>query len=184
MQPARRIAKREQTREALIEASLGLFLEHGYEAVTMERVAEAAGVSRRTAFRYFPSKESLVFPRQKQRLELFEQLLAQRSGLEQVRGALLELAELYQGRAGEILAQHRIVQSRPELLGRDFQLDQRWEAVIVRALPQLPPRQARFHAASLIGLARAVLREWCVSGAREDLRQIAREALGSLNPSA
>jgi AcrR family transcriptional regulator len=169
-----------QTHDALIEASLRLFLERGYETVTMEEIAEAAGVSRRTAFRYFPSKESLVFPRQDERLARFERLLADRSGLAQVRQALLALSAHYQDAAEEILAQHRVVQSRPELLARDFQFDQRWEAAIVRALPELPPRRARFEAAAMIGLARAVLREWCEGGAREDLVELARDALNTL----
>ena len=175
-----RQTRQHRTREALIGASLQLFTERGYEAVTMEQVAERAGVSRRTAFRYFPSKESLVFPRQEERLAEFEALLAGCSTLPQVRAAFLRLAEAYAANPAEILAQHRIVGTRPELLARDFQMDQRWEEVVVRALSELPGRRARFHAAALVGLARAVLREWCEGGATEDLKTLAEEALSTL----
>lgn len=41
--------------------ALDLFLEHGYDAVTMDDVARASGHSRRTVFRHFPTKSSLVW---------------------------------------------------------------------------------------------------------------------------
>lgn len=53
--------KRQRVREALAEAALGLFLDRGFEATTVDAVAAAAGVSPRTFFRYFASKEEVVF---------------------------------------------------------------------------------------------------------------------------
>lgn len=50
-----------RTRQALIDASLALFAERGYDATTTRAIAEAAGVSQRTFFRYFPTKESVLF---------------------------------------------------------------------------------------------------------------------------
>lgn len=52
--------KRERTRKALQEAAFRLFIEHGYEATTVERIAAEAGVSHMTFFRYFPTKEDVV----------------------------------------------------------------------------------------------------------------------------
>jgi TetR/AcrR family transcriptional regulator len=43
----------------LLEAALDLFVEHGYAATRVEAVAQRAGVSKGTLFRYFPSKEAL-----------------------------------------------------------------------------------------------------------------------------
>lgn len=40
-----------------------LFSRHGFEAVTVDEVARAAGVSKQTVFNYFPTKEQLVFSR-------------------------------------------------------------------------------------------------------------------------
>ncbi|MFI5613992.1 TetR/AcrR family transcriptional regulator [Amycolatopsis sp. NPDC051903] len=55
---------RERTRRAvqqdITEAAQRLFVEHGYERTTMDDVAEAAGLSRRSLFRYFPTKEDLI----------------------------------------------------------------------------------------------------------------------------
>ena len=49
-------------RERLIEAAIALFDEAGYDAVTVEAIAQRAKVGRTTLFRLFGSKEGLVFP--------------------------------------------------------------------------------------------------------------------------
>lgn len=60
--------KKVRTRELIAEAARTLFAEHGFEAVTVAEVAQAADVSPQTVFNYFPTKEDLVF----WRLEAFE----------------------------------------------------------------------------------------------------------------
>ncbi len=45
----------------LARVAIGLFAERGYDAVSMADIAEAAGVGRRSLFRYFPSKADLVW---------------------------------------------------------------------------------------------------------------------------
>lgn len=57
----RRERKKAQTRKALADAALSLFLERGYDKVGVREVAEAADVSVTTLFKHFPSKEALVF---------------------------------------------------------------------------------------------------------------------------
>jgi AcrR family transcriptional regulator len=51
----------DRTRNALLEAALNLFSAKGYDETTTEQIAESAGVSPRTYFRYFPTKESVLF---------------------------------------------------------------------------------------------------------------------------
>ncbi len=57
----RRERKRRQTRERIEAAALALFLEHGFDGTTIEDITEAADVSKRSFFDYFPSKEEVVF---------------------------------------------------------------------------------------------------------------------------
>ncbi|HEY4071753.1 MAG TPA: TetR family transcriptional regulator [Herbaspirillum sp.] len=57
----RRERKRRETRERIAAAAKKLFLEHGFEGTTIEDITEAADVSKRTFFGYFPSKEDLIF---------------------------------------------------------------------------------------------------------------------------
>jgi AcrR family transcriptional regulator len=53
--------KKQATREALARAGLELFVERGYDETTLDEIADAAGVSTRTIFAYFPSKEDILF---------------------------------------------------------------------------------------------------------------------------
>ncbi|HVW43039.1 MAG TPA: TetR family transcriptional regulator [Amycolatopsis sp.] len=59
--PDGRSEHKPRTRQALIDAALSLFAAKGYEAATTDEIAEWAGVSTRTFFRYFESKEHVLF---------------------------------------------------------------------------------------------------------------------------
>jgi AcrR family transcriptional regulator len=61
--PGLRERKKQRTHSAISEAAIALFLEHGFENVSITQIAEAAEVSRRTLFAYFPTKEDLVVHR-------------------------------------------------------------------------------------------------------------------------
>lgn len=52
--------KRTLVRDAIYDAAINLFFKQSFESVTVEEIAEAAGVSRRSFFRYFASKDDLL----------------------------------------------------------------------------------------------------------------------------
>ncbi|MFB9834052.1 TetR family transcriptional regulator [Actinoallomurus acaciae] len=62
-QPGLRERKKRRTHAAISEAAIALFLERGFDQVSVAQVAEAAEVSKRTLFAYFPAKEDLVVHR-------------------------------------------------------------------------------------------------------------------------
>jgi AcrR family transcriptional regulator len=70
--------KKRETREALARAGLELFAERGYDETTLAEIAEAAGVSTRTIFAYFPSKEDILFSTMQAMLEELARALAER----------------------------------------------------------------------------------------------------------
>ena len=59
--PGRRERKKAATRKAISTAATELFLERGFDAVSIREVADAADVSPTTVFAHFPQKEALVF---------------------------------------------------------------------------------------------------------------------------
>src|SRR4249919_1255514 len=59
--PGLRARKRQETSERLTRAAIALFLERGFEATTLDDIASAADISRRSFFHYFDSKEEVVF---------------------------------------------------------------------------------------------------------------------------
>jgi AcrR family transcriptional regulator len=64
MELGRRERKKQQTRQAISDVATGLFLERGFDAVTVAEVARAADVAVQTVFNHFPAKEDLFFDEQ------------------------------------------------------------------------------------------------------------------------
>src|SRR3954449_4428781 len=61
--------KKRRTREAISDTATQLFIEHGFEEVTLAQIADAAEVSVKTIFNHFGSKEDLYFDRAGEMLE-------------------------------------------------------------------------------------------------------------------
>lgn len=67
--PGRRERKKAATRATILDAALPLFLERGFDAVTVREVADQADVTPKTVFSHFPRKEALVFSDEDERHE-------------------------------------------------------------------------------------------------------------------
>jgi AcrR family transcriptional regulator len=76
--PGLRERKRRKTRETIIKVALELFVERGYEETTIAEIADAAEISPRTIFAYFPSKEDILFYDMPEALERLAQVLRDR----------------------------------------------------------------------------------------------------------
>jgi len=94
-QPGLRERKKQRTRETIARAAHELFAERGYHDTTLPDIAEAADVSTRTIFAYFPSKEDILFSDFAVMKEALGQALAERpdgqDALETVRQFILSL---------------------------------------------------------------------------------------------
>jgi AcrR family transcriptional regulator len=56
-----RVQKAKETRSRIADAALDLFVARGFTETTIDEIAQAAGVGRRTVFRHFPTKEAILF---------------------------------------------------------------------------------------------------------------------------
>lgn len=71
----------DRTRQAIADAARALFRERGFHATTIDDIAQRADVAPRTFFRYFPSKESLLFAHTEEKLRSArERVLARPAG--------------------------------------------------------------------------------------------------------
>jgi AcrR family transcriptional regulator len=89
----RRQRKKEETRRAIAEAAMRLFLENSFDGVTIAQIAEAADVSINTVFNYFPTKEDLFFASAPGGEYGFTQSISTREPHEPVVGFLRRLLE-------------------------------------------------------------------------------------------
>jgi AcrR family transcriptional regulator len=190
---ALRERKKDQTREALAQAAFALFHDKGYEATTVAEIARAANVSRRTFFRYYATKDALLFVEDSENLEHFRVLLGAREtgddDLAHIRRACVALAEGYMRDREQILARARIIESSPVLGKQERQQDMSWERAIAESLlttrhaarpdsnPTLRERRARMLAGAVFGAVRATMAAWQEQGGRADLPRMIGEAL-------
>lgn len=78
-------------RQAISDAATALFMERGFDAVTMAEVAEAAGVSIKTIFNYFGSKEELFLDREAEARQATIDAIVQRPAGASITDGLLAL---------------------------------------------------------------------------------------------
>jgi AcrR family transcriptional regulator len=191
--------KKEKTRELIAQTARHLFVERGFDAVTVVEVARAADVAEKTVYNYFPTKEDLVFSG----MEVFEERL-----LEAVRerepgeSALAAFARFMNGTygvlteraaGGELKRASRLIASSPALLAREQQVFARYTAALADLLTKetgakpgdIKPWVA---ANALMGVHRAVIdyvRRRTLSGARgavlaRELEAQTKQALAAL----
>ena len=170
--------KKRRTRDDLRAAAARMFLEQGYERTSVDQIADAADVSPRTFFRYFGSKEDVLFSRHDESVAELRELLADpREGetLTQLlrRAAGAAVADQIGDDPAETVAMLRLVQSVPALNGRQLTLDLDYEEAIAEMVAAHAPGpdaelRARLVAGAVAGAMRAAEREWVSSGGTAD----------------
>src|SRR3954447_1647377 len=122
-----RARKRRRTRDAVSSAAISLFLEHGFDQVSVADIAAAAEVSKPTLFRYFRSKEDLALHRiadhEGEAARGVRQRRAELSPLEALHAHVLDGLARRDPVTGlndhpEVLAFHNLIFSTPSLAGR------------------------------------------------------------------
>jgi AcrR family transcriptional regulator len=117
---SRRDEHKRRIASSLREAAVSLFLAQGYDETTTDQVAAKAGVSTRTFFRYFDSKDEVLFQGQRFWSETVAEMVTQQPAALPPMDAMCEtLIELATGVSREALVRYeRIVKSSATLRGR------------------------------------------------------------------
>ncbi|PQP19513.1 TetR family transcriptional regulator [Rhodococcus opacus] len=193
----RPIPIREQTRavmRALIaQTALGLFAEKGFDATTIEDVAAAAGVSRRTLFNYFKSKDDIALSGLSEQGQEIADRFSERPVAEDVWESLraafqvLDEIETTPERRLEFI---RFVFGNDSLRAGHVEKQQHWQQLLTplieKRLPQGPRRllQARAIAASAIACLHAAMEQWARDGGREEVLDLYDAAVAAIRDAA
>jgi AcrR family transcriptional regulator len=167
-----RARKRQETLERIAETGLRLFSQSGYDATTLDDIAEAAGISRRTFFHYFKSKEEILLDWQMRGFSaaLHRAILAQPPGkapFEVVRDAMLSLSVGF--RTQEFISIDRVMRSSETLKARKQATYHLHEQALHASLVELWPDPARSAALRLVAMAslgamRLAIEAWIQAG--------------------
>jgi len=179
--------KKQQTRDQLIDAAFALFGERGFDHVSTAEIAEQANVSERTFYRYFPTKEDVIFPDAEEKMLHVDDLVANlpesmsivaglRAGIKAISLETQESTELQFARA-------RLVMSTPSLQNLIMQREQEWvesfaDAIAARLdLDQDEDIRPELTAAVIVAVFRVVMKRWIHSGGQESINVMIDEAL-------
>jgi AcrR family transcriptional regulator len=175
--------KRRETLKRIADKAMVLFAANGYEATTLDAIADAADISRRTIFHYFQSKEEILLSWQNGLVEAVRSAVLSQttelSPLETLQAALLTLTAPFDSERTITIA--RILRSTPQLLARNQTKYLMIEQAAFDALSQLWPDPARRMALRIvamvcIGAMRIAVDNWSDDGRRKPLEGHLKEA--------
>jgi AcrR family transcriptional regulator len=174
---------RQRTRGDITEAALALFERHGYEATTVEQIARAAGVSSATLFRYFPSKEDILFAHED---TVAQALVAKIAARPDRSLTVAALAEPVAGYALDLMDERlprltHLVMTNRSLEPRSLRMRFAWEQALARQLAAedgvpAPAMRHTLLAAVVVSCLSTALRYWDKSSASGSLPGLVRQA--------
>ncbi|MEU7657616.1 TetR family transcriptional regulator [Streptomyces lincolnensis] len=198
----RAAAQRLKMRRELAAAAMELFATKGYEATTVDEIAAAAGVARRTFFRHFRSKEEAIFPDHDDTLIRAEAVLnaapAHEHPLDTVCRGIKEVMRMYAARPEISVARYTLTREVPTLREAEIASVARYERLFTRYLlghfdehahdddANDDPLLAEVAASAVVTAHNHVLRRWLRAGGQGDVEAqldhafaIVRKAFGT-----
>ncbi|WP_432128593.1 TetR family transcriptional regulator [Streptomyces sp. bgisy082] len=185
--------KRRLVATELTEAALQLFALKGFDAVTVDEIASASGVSKRTFFRYFASKEDVVVQFLAGMGADMREALAARPAAERPSEALLRAVSVPLTTCGDhaerALPVVRLILRTPALLARFLEHQARWREELTEELAARLGRDPgadlypRLAAGMVLAAFDAVLRRWSEGEGAEDPGALIERAFEVLAPS-
>ncbi len=181
---SRAAAQRLKMRRELAAAAMELFATKGYEATTVDEIAAAAGVARRTFFRHFRSKEEAIFPDHDDTLIRAEAVLnaapPHEHPLDTVCRGIKEVMKMYAASPAVSVERYRLTREVPTLREREIASVARYERLFTRYLlghfdehahhdGNDDPLLAEVAASAVVTAHNHVLRRWLRAGGQGDV---------------
>jgi AcrR family transcriptional regulator len=175
-----------RARAEIADVALRLFFDRGFEGVTVDEIVSAAGVSRRTFFRYFETKEDALladYPELNARLSEALDAAGPDNVTAAIRAGLHGMADWYIERSDAVLARSKVIRDTSmNVAARNLEFLTNWEPGVAHAIANqvgaksgdLLPRTA---AAMIVGAFRAALTQWVRSSCAEDLHALTDQAI-------
>ena len=144
-----------------------LFVEHGFEATTLDEIADAAEVSRRNLFHYYASKEEIVLSARADFPRLIADAVSQRPAeeplLTMVENALIDMAKRYESPQTRKLS--RMIRDTPSLMAGERAKNEKVERALAKALADRKglaesDTACRVTAATAMGILKLAVEAW------------------------
>jgi AcrR family transcriptional regulator len=181
--------KQQLVRDDISEQAMRLFAQRGFDNATIDAIAEAAGVSRRTFFRYFATKEDVVMARIDKCGQELGEALATRPGAERpllaIRRAFDPLVAFCMADPAHATTVTRLMRETPALRACHLDKQDRWQAHVTREVAQRLSLHAqkdlwpRVVAAAALAAFDAAFHTWAAD-TRRDLGALVDEAFAIL----
>lgn len=180
---------RRAVRAEIAEVAAELFTRQGFENTTVDEIAQAAGMTKRSFFRYFPAKEDVVFDRVDLTGESVVAEIAARPASESPWECLHHVLRTWQESihaSEEVLATLRLIEATPALTGRLHHRRIEWRRRVGEALRNRPGSDLDAYTADLLTNAAtavldAVSSEWARSGGKKDRRALLDQGFNRLH---
>lgn len=186
-----RDAKKAGTTQAIVDAALELMRGRRFADVTVDEIAAAAGIGRRTFFRYFPTKEDVFLDRRRLDRAFAANALQTRAPDEDDLALVMRVLSELQRRAFALFRPehqpelHRLTHSEPELAARSWLFMEDIRGLLVAGLvgPDADPSEllrARVLTSACIMVVDAGVTTWIEGAMRDDLDSILAEGAEQL----
>lgn len=191
----RRVDAKLRTRTSIRSTAVELFRHRGFDNVTTEQIAASVGVTQRTLFRHFRTKDAILFD-DDGLVELFDTTLGRNlvlhSPVEAIRRTLLDMSAVYDKHAPLFRALHDVIAQSPMLRAFARERTARIDELVAFGLEGSEPFKTRTYkpslanraaASALMGAVRIITDEWLdnrIAGCMVDLSNRSWPALAPI----
>jgi len=182
--------KKVDTYAKVMETAQRLFQEYSFDSVTLKMICKESDISKRTFFRYFKDKQSLIFPHREERLAHFVKFLKEHQKIDNpfdaLRAATVLFGARYKKNRQHFLTQQQTILSSQALMAREQEIDKDWEHEIAKAFSARSGTDptndlwARVLAGAIMGVIRSTMTYWFERKCKDDLSQLGLDALDYL----